>query len=121
MLAVMLAALFTRTISAAAAKTSLIVGPVAFYFINFVFFDEIQAWLKRLAGLDEPVHFLHLLAAVFVLTVVMMIVISRLRPARMEIPAAGDVAVDLTPWRFAGIAAVVIVFCTLTFYIVLAR
>jgi SSS family solute:Na+ symporter len=121
MLAVILAALFTRTISAAAAKTSLIVGPVAFYFINFVFFDEIQAWLKRLAGLDEPVHFLHLLAAVFVLTVVMMIVISRLRPARMEIPAAGDVAVDLTPWRFAGIASVVIVFCTLTFYIVLAR
>src|SRR5690606_23815138 len=67
MLAVILAALFTRRISAAAAKTALVAGPVVFYLINFAFFDEIQAILMPVFGLSEPVHFLHFLAFVFVL------------------------------------------------------
>lgn len=121
MLAVVLAALFTRRISPAAAKTGLIVGPLVFYLVNFAFFDEIQAWLMRIADLPEPVHFLHFLAGVFLLTVILMIAISIVRPARLLPAVRSDVALDLTPWRFAGITSAVIVFCTLAFYIALAR
>ncbi|MGH8223261.1 MAG: solute:sodium symporter family transporter, partial [Woeseiaceae bacterium] len=58
MLAVILAALFTRRISAMAAKCALVIGPVVFYLINFAFFDEIQALLMPFLGVAEPVHFL---------------------------------------------------------------
>jgi SSS family solute:Na+ symporter len=121
MLAVVLAALFTRRISAPAAKTALVAGPIAFYLINFAFFDEIQGWLMPLLRLNEPVHFLHFLAAVFVLTVVLMIVISTVRPAGSKTAARSPAPVDLQPWRHAGIASAIIVVLTLAFYIALAQ
>jgi SSS family solute:Na+ symporter len=122
MLAVILAALFTRRISAAAAKTALVAGPIAFYLINFAFFDEIQAILMTHFGAGEPVHFLHFLAFVFVLTVLLMIVISAVRPAAATAPAEStDAGLDLTPWRFALPASAVVVICTLAFYIALAQ
>lgn len=121
MLAVILAALFTRRISAAAAKTALVAGPVVFYLINFAFFDEIQAFLMTYMGAEEPVHFLHFLAFVFMLTVVLMIVVSKLRPSVWTPTTTADTAVDLKPWRYAKEASAVVVICTLAFYIALAQ
>ncbi len=121
MLAVILAALFTRRISAAAAKTALIAGPVAFYLINFAFFDEIQGWLMPLLGTDEPIHFLHFLAGVFVLTVLLMITISTVRPDSREPARRAPAEVDMQPWRHAVPASAIIVICTLAFYIALAQ
>jgi SSS family solute:Na+ symporter len=121
MLAVVLAALFTRRISAAAAKTALIVGPVVFYLINFAFFDEIQVFLMAYMGAEEPVHFLHFLAFVFVLTILLMIVVSKRRPSMWTPTAAADAGVDLKPWRYAREASAVVVICTLAFYIALAQ
>jgi SSS family solute:Na+ symporter len=126
MLAVILAALFTRRISAPAAKTALIVGPIAFYLINFAFFDEIQARLMPLLGLTEPLHFLHFLAFVFVLTVGLMIAISVLRPAPVTAGAAPEAPdapapVDITPWRHVKVVSAIVVLLTLGFYVVLAQ
>ena len=121
MLAVILAALFTRRVSAAAAKTALIMGPVVFYLINFAFFDEIQAFLMTGMGAREPVHFLHFLAFVFLLTVVLMIVVSKLRPSVWAPATVADTAVDLKPWRYAKEASAVVVICTLAFYMALAQ
>jgi solute:Na+ symporter, SSS family len=121
MLAVILAALFTRRISAAAAKTALIAGPFVFYLINFAFFDEIQSLLMTRFGAKEPVHFLHFLAFVFVLTVVVMIVISKLWPSGWKPATDTAWAVDLEPWRHANVASAVVVICTLAFYIALAQ
>ena len=121
MLAVILAGLFTRRISAPAAKTALIVGPVVFYLINFAFFDEIQQLLMTHFGATEPVHFLHFLAFVFVLTVLLMIVISALRPAQWRPVTGTDSSVSLEPWRHAKVASAVVVVCTLAFYIALAQ
>lgn len=121
MLAVILAALFTRRISAPAAKTALIAGPIVFYLINFAFFDEIQAWLMPLLGLSEPVHFLHFLAFVFLLTVVLMVAISVLRPATAPVGSAPEAPVDVTPWRHAKAVSAIIVLLTLGFYVALAQ
>ncbi len=122
MLAVILAALFTRRISAAAAKTALVAGPVAFYLINFAFFDEIQAWLMPLFGLEEPVHFLHFLGFVFLLTVLLMVAVSALRPARrVSMDPAADPPVDVTPWRHAKTVSGVVVLLTLATYVGLAQ
>ena len=121
MLAVILAALFTRRISAAAAKCALVIGPVVFYLINFAFFDEIQSWLMPLLGTEHPVHFLHFLAFVFVLTVVLMVAISAVRPAAWQPGPEETLAVDMEPWRHAKIASAAIVIATLAFYIALAQ
>ena len=121
MLAVILAALFTRRISAAAAKTALVAGPVVFYLINFAFFDEIQSLLMTHFGVDEPVHFLHFLAFVFVLTVILMIVISKLRPSVWTPAPDAVTGADAEPWRYAKQASAVVVICTLAFYIALAQ
>lgn len=121
MLAVILAALFTRRISAVAAKTALIVGPVVFYLINFAFFDPIQGWIMRTFGATEPVHFLHFLGVVFLLTVVLMVVISAIRPAPALAERPYPYTVDMVPWRHARSASVVIVLLTLAFYIALAQ
>lgn len=121
MLAVILAALFTRRISAPAAKTALIAGPVAFYLINFAFFDEIQAWIMPLLGLSEPVHFLHFLAFVFLLTVLLMVAISALRPATATAATAPAAPVDVAPWPHAKTVSAIVVLLTLGIYVALAQ
>lgn len=121
MLAVILAALFTRRISAPAAKAALIAGPVVFYLINFAFFDEIQAWLMPLLGVSEPVHFLHFLAFVFVLTMLLMIAVSAWRPNDDRALATAPARIDMAPWPHAKLVSAVIVLLTLGFYVALAR
>lgn len=121
MLAVTLAALFTRRISAAAAKIALIVGPVVFYLINFVFFEPIQAWIMATFDVHDPVHFLHFLAVVFVLTVVLMVIVSAVRPAAFQPGDAASAPVDLKPWRHAHAVSALVVLTTLAFYVALAQ
>ncbi len=127
MLAVVLAALFTRRITAAAAKTALIVGPVLFFLINFAFHDPIQARLAATFGLSEPVHFLHFLAFVFGLVVLLMAAVSRFgapSPAPAPAGAAGPDSggfVDMNPWRHARLVSVLVVICTVATYVALAQ
>ena len=124
MLAVILCGLMTRRISAPAAKAGLLIGPVVFYVLNFSFGDAFQQLLQNLFGLAEPLHFLHTLAIVFVLTVLLMSAISYFRPA-----AATGVSgiteqkppVDLTPWRYARVAGVLISAAAIGCYVALAQ
>jgi SSS family solute:Na+ symporter len=121
MLAVVLAALFTRRISAAAAKVALIVGPVLFYLINFAFSEPIQRLLADLFSLQDPVHFLHLLAGVFVLTVLLMVAVSAVRPAGKVETSYGPPPVEMTPWRHARMVSVIVTVLTVGTYVALAQ
>jgi SSS family solute:Na+ symporter len=122
MLAVILAALFTRRASALAAKTALVIGPVAFYLVNFVWREPLQAAAQKLLGLTEPIHFLHWLAAVFVFTVALIAAISLWRPDRRVRPdTAATAPVDMQPWRHARWVSALIVLATLACYILLAQ
>ena len=123
MLAVILCGLLTRRISAPAAKTGLLVGPLVFYLLNFSFGDSYQQAMQRLFGLSEQVHFLHTLAIVFALTLLLMLAVSYLKPsvpiamARVENRAG----LDLTPWRYTRVAALLISALTVGFYVLLAQ
>lgn len=121
MLAVVLAALFTTRISALAAKSALILGPVLFYLINFAFYDPIQNLLRTTFGLQDPVHFLHFLAFVFVLTIAMMIVISVLRPDMKKDGSLDPAPVDMTPWRHAKLVSVIVFASAVATYVLLAQ
>ncbi len=124
MLAVILCGLLTRRISARAAKAGLIAGPVIFYLLNFSFSSELQGLMIRMLDLPEPLHFLHILAIVFVVTLVLMVLVSYRSPAATPahgVERSAPAAVDMTPWRYARLAGVLISAATIGTYVFLAQ
>jgi SSS family solute:Na+ symporter len=123
MLAVILCGLMTRFINARAAKISLLVGPFLFYLLNFAFGDSYQAFMMNLFGLSEPLHFLHTLGVVFVLTLALLVAFSSSSRAAVTAPAAVSEGskVDLTPWRYAKFAGGFISIATIACYVALAQ
>jgi SSS family solute:Na+ symporter len=121
MLAVLLLGFFTRRVSALAAKIGLVAGPILFYLLVFVFGDAIQGLLEQTLGLSEEVHFLHFLALVFVLTALLMLAISRFRPAEREYVPEFSHAVDITPWKHASLCGLLISFAVVLFYVLMAQ
>ena len=123
MLAVILCGFMTRWATARAAKIALVAGPVIFYLLNFAFAERYQATMMRLFGLAESLHFLHTLAVVFVLTILLLIALSISDKRRQPgtISGATGSAVDLTPWRHARLAGTLIAAGTIAFYVLLAQ
>jgi solute:Na+ symporter, SSS family len=121
MLAVILAGLLTKRATADAALTGLIAGPMIFYLINFVFTDEVQRFAARVFGGDSSVHFLHLLAIVFLLTSAIIAMVSKVRPSAYRSWHIEAAPVDLTPWRYARPFAAAIVIATLATYALLSQ
>ncbi len=121
MLAVILLGILTKRVSAFSAKTALIAGPVLFYLLVFGFEEHVQMFLRSLFGVKDEIHFLHLLAFVFVLTVVSMLVISYFKPADKAYRAEPSGSVDMTPWRHAKITGVIISVVTVSFYVLLSQ
>ena len=72
-------------------------------------------------GTTEPVHFLHFLAFVFLLTVVLMLVISWVRPADQPPSEPEPSPVDMRPWRHARWVSALVVICTVATYVALAQ
>lgn len=123
MLAVILCGLMTRFVNARAAKVSLVVGPALFYCLNFVYGDAYQSLMMSVFGLSEPLHFLHTLAVVFVITLIILFATSvrqSERPAAI-ITTSVPVQLDMAPWRHARLAGALISIATIACYIALAQ
>lgn len=121
MLAVILLGMLVPHVSALAAKTGMIVGPVIFYLVVFAYGDQVQAVLQSVFGLTDKVHFLHFLAFVFLLTVLLMFAISWRHPAETRYVQNHTGAVDITPWKHARLAGGVIVIISIMTYVLLAQ
>jgi len=121
MLAVILLGLLTRFVTARSAKVGMIFGPILFYLLTGTFDAEVQSVVKSLIGTNDNVHFLHFLALVFILTAVLMIVISKLKP-EASIEQQADVAkVEMTPWKHAKPAGAIISILVIATYVALAQ
>ncbi len=121
MLAVILLGFMTRFITARAAKTGLIAGPILFYLLTGTFDNQVQSFAQNLLGTTDQIHFLHFLALVFLLTVGLMILISKLLPEGPKEFVVQDVTVDMTPWKHAKFASVIISALVIITYITLAK
>ena len=124
MLAVILAGLMTKFVTARAAKLALIVGPLIFYLLNFAFIDSYQAFITQILGLSEPLHFLHTLAVVFVLTCLVLVTVSRFGTVSTSIPTGTqlpDSPVDMTPWKHVTKVGIAIVIATIATYVLLSQ
>jgi len=124
MLAVILLGFLTRTVTARAARTGLVIGPALFYLLVFAFGPETQAAARALFGIEEDLHFLHFLGLVFVLVTLLMLAVTRFMPGSAA-PAAPatplPAPVDMSPWRHLKLASLVIITITMGFYIALAQ
>ena len=121
MLAVILLGFLTKKVSATAAKVGLIGGPVLFYLLVFSFGDDVQTFLRGLFRTQDDIHFLHLLGFVFVLTVVVMLAVSWVRPAEKIYQPTESHVVDVTPWKYARQAGIAITVVTILFYVLLSQ
>ena len=121
MLAVILLGFLTRNTSALAAKIVLVAGPIVFFLLVFAFEAPVQAFLKAAFNTPYDIHFLHLLAAVFVASVLSMLAISAFSPAKTVYQPKYTEDVDITPWRYAKVTGLIIVIITIGFYVLLAK
>lgn len=101
---VLITGFLTRRVPAIAAK------------VGLVFF--IVTYALQILVFHPPVHYLHLLAILFVITTVMMLIIGRIFP--LKIPYVPDMhsIVDIKPWRYRYIAAIILVILTGLMFVV---
>ncbi|GEN25758.1 solute:sodium symporter family transporter [Halomonas cupida] len=110
-LAVVLVGLLTRRVPPMAAKIALVGGCLLIFAGYFV---------PPFNKLPTIMHEFHFVALVFVLLVIMMLIIGKLRP-RTESWVQEDVgAVDLTPWKGAVPAGIALVVMVIAMYIAFA-
>ena len=110
-LAVVVVGLLTRRVPPMAAKIALVGGCLAIFAGYFI---------PPFNKLPVIMHEFHFVALVFVLLVAVMLVIGKLRP-RAEAWKQEDVgAVDLTPWKGAVPAGIVLVILVIAIYLAFA-
>jgi SSS family solute:Na+ symporter len=123
MLAVILLGLLTKNVTALSAKIGIVVGPIIFALLGFVFEEPLQAVLKRIFSLQDDVHFLHFLALVFLITLTLMLIITRFSEPDEQKPVVqtdGHV-VDVTPWKHAKLLGVLITLAMVSSFVLLAQ
>ncbi|PZX14944.1 SSS family solute:Na+ symporter, partial [Palleronia aestuarii] len=107
-LTIILVGIFTRRVPPVAAKIGLALGVGLYILSQFV--------LKPLVvGADNYPHFLHVMATLFVMNVIIMLVIGRMYPRTEAFVARDSHAVDMAPWSLAkpvGAAIVLVVVST---------
>ena len=121
MLAVIMLGLLTKFVTARAAKFAMIIGPVMFYLLTAQFDNEVQAFTRSLFGTEDHIHFLHFLALVFILTAILMVIISKIWPEDYKEQIITQTKVDLTPWKHAKSTGLIISGLVITIYIVMAQ
>ena len=106
-LTIILVGIFTKTVPPVAAKIGLASG-CGLYIIS-------QFMLKPMIGAESYPHFLHVMAALFVLNVCIMLWFGKTQPMTPAFEPRESHAVDMTPWALAkpvGAAIVAIVVST---------
>lgn len=107
-LAVVLVAMLSRRVPPLAAKIGLVAGFVVVALGNFVWpFSQI---VNTMGGF-------YFLGTVFAWLVIMMFVIGELRPSETEWTQEDVRAVDMTPWKFSGIAGAALIVAVIAIYV----
>lgn len=102
----------TKNVPAFAAKIGIISGSVLYILSQFI----IKPYV---VGADNYPHFLHVMAILFVLNVVIMLAIGKLYPRDIEYNQKYTEQVDIQPWKYAtitGLAICVIVIATFIYF-----
>jgi SSS family solute:Na+ symporter len=103
-LTIILVGMFTKRVPAQAAKIALVFGVVSYFISQFV-------WKVEL-------HYLHVMAILFVISTALMLIIGYLRPMATPYEQKYTEQVDITPWPYAKLSGFIIVCAAITTYVV---
>ncbi|MFK8059449.1 MAG: solute:sodium symporter family transporter [Polaribacter sp.] len=107
----------TKYVPAIAAKVGLISGVVLYSISQFLIkptFDviEIVDGVEVVTGNSYP-HFLHIMAILFVLNIIIMLIIGKLNPRKEAYVQFNSKEVDITPWKYlkpvGGLVCVIVI------------
>jgi SSS family solute:Na+ symporter len=106
----------TKFVPAIAAKVGVISGSVLYIISQFIIkpmFNVVETvdGIETVTGNTYP-HFLHVMAILFVLNIIIMLIIGKLKPREAAYEQEYTKQVDITPWKYlkiTGIAVCVIV------------
>ena len=131
-LAVVLIGMFTKRVPAIAAKTVMI-GGVIIYLISLLFLEPsfrssalaqakadgiVDASQLSIIEAQAYPHFLHIMGIIFVISILYMLLVGRLRPQETPYePEVTDV-VDVTPWKYTIVSSIVIAILVLSLYFI---
>ena len=111
----------TKRVPAIAAKLGMIVGMVAYAFFTFVNIKDVPQFF---ANGDGDLHWLHGYFISFVASILVMLLIGKLKPKTAEEIAISDqrdpAPVDMTPWGSAKNASIAIIGVTVGIYFILS-
>lgn len=111
----------TKRVPAIAAKLGMIVGMVAYAFFTFVNIKDVPQFF---ANGDGDLHWLHGYFISFVGSILVMLLIGKLKPKTTEEIAISDqrdpAPVDMTPWGSAKNASMAIIGVTVGIYFILS-
>ncbi len=106
-LAAILVGFSTKRVPAIAAKVGII-----FAFVSYLSFVILEA-----IGVEFP-HFLHVMAIIFVVTVIIMLIIGKMKPRETDYVLEYTKDVDVTPWKYVMPVGIIITVVVLSTYIV---
>ena len=110
-LTIIVVGFMTRYVPALAAKIGLLSGVVLYSISQFV--------IKPLVGSEHYLHYLHVMAILFVFNTVLMIVIGKIWPRSEPYKLRYTHKVDIRPWKIIYPAAVFIFLVVISIYIIL--
>lgn len=100
----------TKYVPAIAAKIAIISGVILYSISQFI--------LKPFVfGEDNYPHFLHVMAILFVLNILIMLVIGEHRPRKIAYQLPYSKQVDITPWKHVNRIGILICIIVLAIYI----
>ncbi|MEZ5022583.1 MAG: solute:sodium symporter family transporter [Chitinophagales bacterium] len=103
----------TKFVPAIAAKIAIISGVILYSISQFI--------LKPFVfGAEGYPHFLHVMAILFVLNVIIMLVIGQLKPRKVAFELTYTNEVEITPWKHVKVVSVIITIIVLAIYIYFA-
>ena len=98
---------FTKYVPASAAKFGIISGSTLYIISQFI--------LKPFVfGEENYPHFLHVMAILFVLNILIMLIIGQLKPRKTAFILPYTKQVDITPWRYLNLTGIII--CIVVIY-----
>ncbi|WP_062062613.1 solute:sodium symporter family transporter [Aquimarina longa] len=101
----------TKYIPAIAAKIAIISGAVLY--ILYIILDEF-------IFVDKFPHFLHMMAILFVVNIIIMLIVGRIKPRTQAYEQKHTKQVDITPWKYLNLASIIICVVVVSIYIYFA-
>ena len=102
-IAAVLLGFFTKRVPANAVKISLVTHVVLYGASKFI--------------VPRTIHYLYVLAVLFVLNIAIMLIYGKLRPRDTDFVLEDAGAVDLTPWKYAKLASAISLICLVGVYL----